>query len=560
MKENKVKLDTEICKGNVVEVQTILKESNVFLDDLLLTHSKKGQTSLYVAAENNQSKIVEILLEKGKCNPKILKEILLKVDAIHENTPLHQAVQLKYSYTVQSLLKFFKTNLVGRKGWLRRIFTQCNQNKMSVLEVAYVRKSHQIAKLILEFMDKHLPDIILDQIERIGGTQMILKWTDENNYYDLRHRLFKRIGSREILKCELFNAAAQIKSDGDESNRMGLNFMDLLYMNKNKKALKEILVETNIENKSFMDTLVDARAFIPISWILHRFKSDPKFLRKFLLNIDYSTSVNTDFLYCMLCIEYGPAHEFPGIVEQALFKPFSYERTAMHLAIRKNELNNANSILNYAKKYCDKKKVEDLLLLTDLSNSDVFQCVIDGWNSPDGMEQIRFLVNSLGEYSHLLKKFISATLLPEMDPMTQQITCSKSNLSNGRHILFDKLTLDSQRANVFQIKLLSLFLRHATENGSVFESISSYWNSERLFDDIVFITGGDNQRRKRIIRVEYKLDLDVENTENQNTIDINEWLISSKEFGLLNNFKYYICKRNINEGSKKKLPKLQNFR
>lgn len=367
-----------------------------------------GRTVLHYAAEHNRKEIAEIVLNSVKDFPRILEELVLKVDSFEMELSLHRASRFGRHETVSTILSF----LEGKPEILRKLlFKRKNYDGHSAISLAkYKSKSfytEETIKVILEFALDNLPDICEKLLGEIDGMQEALKWAEKNKFIDLKRRIETETNG-ELQKFELFRAA-----ENDENIVALLKKLDvqnvekyLLVRNENENGYRHTLLDVHVDNWMYMNDNEHPRECTFLNWMTDYFKDDPVFLRKIFLSSNRNTVGNKDFL-TWVKENLEPKH--PRILKNLLMKPFFQGKSVLSYALWDFKHRESEEILRWMQNnrdIIDEDTLSDILLATDYSGGNILHSATFDSDIPNGGKRIVYLLDSLENHSNIITKLI----------------------------------------------------------------------------------------------------------------------------------------------------------
>lgn len=377
-------LSEAICDGDKNEVQKILDGSQPYIKELILT------TSLHKAADKNQTEIIEKLLESVKNYPRILEELVLKVDTFENKTALHRAASLGNNETVLLLLNFVNDHL--GKECLKKMLLKIEKYYRPAIYAAHHSKCHQTVKVFLEFIVKHLPEFLHKQVEQILGMRNTLKWAEDKGYLYLKQRLLDQIGSQEQRKIDLFNAA----QDGDSTA-----LKNLLDGVKNDGQGIEEFLQAHNEKGTLLDLATGDATYTLLNWMKEN--SPGSILETLELANNRKKVMDIDLLNW---VKDNLEENYTGTLKKLLMKAFTFGKTALSLAFLYDEYKFALKFLDWVKNNFNEETLEDLVLATDDSRETVLHSAALDPELLRKSKAVKALLKNLEHHPNILKQLV----------------------------------------------------------------------------------------------------------------------------------------------------------
>lgn len=134
---------------NADEIKNILNQCHNNLREIILTNDEMGWTILNKAIEHKIEIVVEHLLESVAQYPRILKEILVKVDKDNEETVLHHAAKKGYEKIIFKLL-YHGRHSVGLN-FVKKEILKYSKNVKTALKIAEDNKFEKVVNEISNY-------------------------------------------------------------------------------------------------------------------------------------------------------------------------------------------------------------------------------------------------------------------------------------------------------------------------------------------------------------------------------------------------------------------------
>lgn len=364
-----------------------------------------NRTVLHIAAQKNRKEIVTMLLNLIKDYPRILEELVLKVDKADVETALHRAARYGHHETVSTILNF----LEGEPEILKKLFFKKKNSGRSAISLAkYASEADGIGRGLLENLNKtirvflesvleNLPEICSEVIKDIGGMQNTLDWTDEKYFAEL-HRQIIQLNPDECTKRDLFQAA----KDGDIASLENFDIQTvqryLLEKIPNFPG-EQTLLDVNVSKHVDADNFDGAF----LNWVTNKFQDNPDFLREFFLSCNYSTIGNIQFLKW---VKENVEQKLTHILKNLLMKQFHNGKTALSFALWFFKLYKAKEIFKWVQENCDNDTFRHLMLAIDGCKETILHSAISDWHLTKGEERMDFLLNFLESHPDIIKKLI----------------------------------------------------------------------------------------------------------------------------------------------------------
>lgn len=240
VQKQKSALDDAITNGDKNTVIEILNQNKKIIKELMLIGNDNGQTALHIAAECNQTKIVQVLLESVKEYPRILEEMVTKINICDQETALHLAAKCSHESTVMTLLQFIQ---IHQQDTLKRLLLKPSANDASVI---CGTKYNKINQLILDWIRENLDEhVFIESIQKAHSFEFI----DGHCFY---------LDHKDVLK-------------------LSKNMQKLKSLSKYNDILKDLVLQT------------DRKGYTILLNIIENYEN---IFDKFDVNLDFSQNIN----------------------------------------------------------------------------------------------------------------------------------------------------------------------------------------------------------------------------------------------------------------------------
>lgn len=392
-------LHKAICHHNHERVREILKDAhdrNFMRPLMLAVPSNAFGAPLHNVVTENDIEILKQLLESIKTlSPRILTEIVLKVDTKGKGTVLSVASQSNHHEIVRELLNFVKTYLPHEVFEQFLVKVQHMYPYELIIGSAYSKKHNETVKLIFESTLDH-PKLLVKMMETIGGAHETFKWTRENGYIELEEKIVQSIFESDLdTQTKLFFAA-----ETEHVNR----FEELLKsVPGGTQALIDIFKYTNDGIKTLLNQSKGKTAFILLNWVKENCKNESdSTLRDLVLETDSKKILEIEFLDW---IKEHVESKWPGTMKKIFAKRCLNDGMLISALANDNSAikSPAMDFLNWVKANFE-EALSDVVLAVDRMDYDIFRMVI--LNFHHYFPSVDFLLDLLKDHPNILRTML----------------------------------------------------------------------------------------------------------------------------------------------------------